>query len=750
MKTTTLQTTAGTPLIQLWFGNFFEPWLSNRTRVATALSEILDLGFNAINLDSKAWADFFARYRGEPASPYVGMQEFMMAEAHRRGLAHSFLALYMSGDNLYPALRDAPPVRGEDAIGPDGKSLNTYKYWSEKAQASMLEHVAGLMRLYGEGHVRFEGEGPVLPIHTMFDPIVKPSFDEEGRGRYLSWLEKRYGGDIAALNRRYQLGGKPVAAADMSAVALAEVDKRWSSLEVANSAKSHSLTGAATEEGPIASRGFAELAPADYWLRPAELDACTCAYPTAADFRDCTPSLWRWLDNQTWLAEETERFFATMKEKYRALDPRLFLMPVLAQWGMFFPPPGNRWWDTATRAIDPYRIAPHLDSALFIAAPLNPENDPDAYALGTELNIMRNCNAGRAWIAGLFVGRHTHGDLYRVVSPAEAIGTAAVHGAAGLHLYGYGGADDGGVLQHLDAGFKESLTAGNRWAARVLPRLAGQQRLKEAAILFPRATQLFEPMLLEEGRQHRLDLLGWYRQLADLGFNVDILHPDQVKAGAVSDYQLLVLPTDACYEFAPDTKLEHALAAWVQAGGVCLHGPGNALAKAALGIGEDIVEFDCIDAGDRLLIPDGWATVAYPATERVAGYHRRGGTALGQTRLGKGRVLSIGFPYGFAYATKRPPVPHGYHREEAVGVQLLQDQPVVRELRALRPERWCGGLGVESGWFDRSVVIVNHRNVPINLTTLLAVAGEADWQYRVGGEVLIPHSAVVIRHSERK
>lgn len=81
------------PLIQLWFGHFFHPWLSNRERVAAALDEIRDLGFNAINLDSKSWADFFARCRGEPASPYVAMQEFMMAEARRRGPAHSSLAV---------------------------------------------------------------------------------------------------------------------------------------------------------------------------------------------------------------------------------------------------------------------------------------------------------------------------------------------------------------------------------------------------------------------------------------------------------------------------------------------------------------------------------------------------------------------------------------------------------------------------------------------------------------------------------
>jgi hypothetical protein len=687
---------SGEPLLQLWFGNFFEPWLSNRARVAAALDDIRDLGFNAINLDSKAWADFLARARGEAASPYVAMQEFMMDEAHRRGLGHSFLAIYMSGDNLYPLLRDAPPVRGEDAIGPDGQSLNTYKYWSEKAQASMLGHVAGLLRLYGEGHVECAESAPCLPIHTMFDPIVKPSFDPEGRQRYLIWLEHRYAGDIDALNCRYRLQ---------------------------------------------ATR-FADLVATDYWLRPEELDACTCAYPSSADFRNRTPALWRWLDNQTWLAEETERFFATMKVKYRALEPRLFLLPVLQQWGMFFPPPGNRWWDTATRALDPYRLAPHLDATLFIAAPLNPENDPDAYALAVELGIMRNANAGRPWLAGLFMGRHKHADLYRVISPAEAIGTAAAHGAAGLHVYGYGGVDDGGVLQHLDAGFKGSLATGNRWATRVLPRLAAQQRHKEAAILFPRATHLFEPMLLKEGRQHRMDLLGWYRQLADLGFNVDILHPDEVKVGAASDYRLLVLPADACYDLAPDAVLEAALTAWVRKGGVCVHGPGNALAWAALHIREETVEFDCIEARDRLLIPDGWTTVAYPDAERLAGYHRRGGTAIGRTRRGMGHVVSVGFPHGFAYATKRPPIPHGYHREEAVGVQLLADHPLLRELGSLAPRRWCGGRGVETGWFDQSVVVVNHRNIPLDLSGLPVLGDQADWQYPLDAATLMPHAAV--------
>jgi hypothetical protein len=721
-----LQSGLPTPLVQLWFGNFFEPWLSSRERVGAALDEIRDLGFNAINLDSKAWADFFARYRGEPASQYVGMQEFMMSEAHRRGLGHSFLAVYLCGDNLYPALRDAPPVRGADAIGPDGQSLDTYLYGSEKAQASMLEHVAGLMRLYGEGHVRFAGREPSLPIHTMFDPIVKPSFDPEGRRQYLAWLERRYNGDIDALSRRYQLTDKPEAA----------------------NLKRQALPGAATKD-ISSSSAFADLAPTDYWLKPDELTHSTCGYPSEADFAGRSPALWRWIDNQTWLAEETERFFATMKVKYRALDPRLFLFPVLAQWGMFFPPAGNRWWDTATRAIDPYRIAPHVDATVFIAAPINPENDPDAHALSAELSIMRNANAGRPWIAGLFMGRHAHGDLYRFVSPAEVIGTAALHGAAGLHVYGYGGADDGGVLQHMGAPFKASLRTGNQWAARVLPKVAGLARLKEAAILFPRATQLFEPMLLEQGRKHRLDLLGWYRQLADLGFNVDILHPDQVKEGVAADYRVLVVPTDACYEFAPDPDLERALAGWVKAGGLCVHGAGSPLVRAALGLREDASEFDCITVGNGLLTPQGWAFATFPDAEPLALFHRRGGIAIGRTRLGRGHVLSVGFPYGYAYATRTPACPFGYNREEAHGVQLLDDHPVVQELGALRALRWRGGRGIETGWFDGAVVAVNHCTMPVDLSALLAEGGAADWQVEAGGRWLIPHSAIHVQFKKR-
>ena len=61
-------------MLSIWFGNFFEPFYSDPGAVRRGIAEAADLGFTTINLDSKAWADFFARYRGEPASQYVAMR----------------------------------------------------------------------------------------------------------------------------------------------------------------------------------------------------------------------------------------------------------------------------------------------------------------------------------------------------------------------------------------------------------------------------------------------------------------------------------------------------------------------------------------------------------------------------------------------------------------------------------------------------------------------------------------------------
>ena len=71
-----------------------------------------------------------------------------------------------------------PPVRGEEPMRPNGQPMGTYKYWSRAAQATMVEHVKGLLKLYGKG-MRRTPDGKII-MQTMFEPIPKPSFDAEG------------------------------------------------------------------------------------------------------------------------------------------------------------------------------------------------------------------------------------------------------------------------------------------------------------------------------------------------------------------------------------------------------------------------------------------------------------------------------------------------------------------------------------------------------------------------------------------
>lgn len=658
-------------MLGLWFGNFFEPFYSDREAVRRGIAEAVDLGFTSLNLDSKPWEDFFARYRGEPASQYVGMQEFMMAEAQKHGLDWTHLALYLCGDNLYPAIRDVPPVRGEESILPDGRPMGTYKYWSPKAQQTMVDHVLGLLKLYGAGmHRRPDGR---IVMQTMFDPIPKPSFDAEGKQKYLAWLAAHYGNDIARLNVRYGL----------------------------------------------AAKSFAELTPADYWLRPEQLDWVGCAIPTAEDFALRSPDFHRWIDNQTWLAGVMEDYFAAMQARWRAVAPQLYAEPVLHQWGYFFNPPDQPYWPTAKRALDVWRVAPHVDGVLFITSPLNAENQPDGMAVSVEGAILRSANGHRPFTGGLYLGRHVNGDIYRTVPPAEAIGTLVAAGAVNMHAYGYSGLDDGGVLFRMDDTFKDSLRAGNRWAAEVMP-LLDQPRTREVAILFPREMSLYEPLPVDAGGRHRMDLLGWYQQFTDLGWHVDILHPDQVAAGALRDYRHFIVSANSLYDLGDNTALETAVRAFVKGGGTVLHGPHCELARRALDIVEEKVEFDCLKWQEEL-IPHGWSTVAFPGGTALATYIQTGKTGLAETSLGDGRVLSFGFQYGYAYSRLTMPiVPPQYGKREMHPVVLLKETPVAvligtSPLAPLPPSR-----GVEFARFGSRLVIVNHRASPLDLSALKA------------------------------
>jgi len=658
------------PFFNMWFGNFFEPFYTNREASLKGITDIADLGFTSINFDSKPWEDFFARYRGEPASQYVEMQEFMIRETLKLGLQYDFLALYLCGDNLYPNIRSVPPVRGEDAILPDGTSMGTYKYWSPKAQKTMVDHVKGLMSLYGNGVSRHSDGRPV--VMTMFEPIPKPSFDEEGRHRYLAWLEKRYAGDISRFNSRYGL----------------------------------------------MAPSFAGLNPSEYWLRPEELNWVGCALPTASDFTGRTPDFHRWIDNQSYLAHELDLYLGTMKRHWEEMG--IYAEPNLHQWGYFFNPPTRRDWQTGQRALDVYRCAKHVDSAMFVAAPLNAENRADATALSVEGSILRGANEGKRFTAGLYLGRHINSDIYYVVPPAEAIATQIANGANGLFAYGYSGLDDGGVLFRMDPVFKNSIKAGTGWAKKVIP-LLDAPRAKETAILFPAEMSLYEPLELDEEGRHRMDLLGWYRQFRDLGWHVDIIHPDQVAEGCLKDYRHLVIPVNPLYDLGDNAATEAAVRKFVEDGGVIFHGPSCELAKRTFGIREEEIPFDCLRFESEEIIPHGWSTLSYKNGELLGTYIKSGKGAIVRTKIGKGSIYSVGFEYGYSYCRSTMPiVPPEYGNREMHPVVLLEKTPIeeligISPLLPMKPIK-----GVEFCLFGDHLVIVNHRSSPVEISSIKA------------------------------
>ena len=212
-----------------------------------------------------------------------------------------------------------------------------------------------------------------------------------------------------------------------------------------------------------------------------------------------------------------------------------------------------------------------------------------------------------------------------------------------------------------------------------------------------------------------MDLLGWYSQFTDLGWHVDIVHPDQVVAGALANHKHLVVPTNSLYDLGDNKALEAAVKKFVISGGNVFHGPDCQLAKCALGIKEQEIAFDCLDWPEEI-IPHGWKTVAFKGGKTIAKYILSGKTGIAQTKLGKGSVYSFGFQYGYAYCRRTMPiVPPQYGKREMHPVVLLTKTPMqmlagMSPLAPMRPLK-----GVESACFGKKFVIVNHRSSPVDI-----------------------------------
>lgn len=296
-------------------------------------------------------------------------------------------------------------------------------------------------------------------------------------------------------------------------------------------------------------------------------------------------------------------------------------------------------------------------------------------------------------------------------------------------------------MSRMDEMFKDSLRLGIRWAEKVIP-LLDAPRAKEIAILFPAEMSLYEPLEVDTGGRHRMDLLGWYQQFTDLGWHVDVVHPDQVVAGVLKDYEHLVIPTNSLYDLGNNLKLEAAVKQFVRSGGSVFHGPHCELARRALGVKEAPVNFDCVD-WDEEIIPHGWSTVSFKGGKAIARYIQQGKAGIAQTKLGKGNVYSFGFQYGYSYSRQTMPiVPPQYGKREMHPVVLLSNTPVaklagVSSCAPMKPVK-----GVEFARFGRKLVIVNHRSSPLDISGIKARKAIA--QVPTARGWLAAHSAVYL------
>lgn len=224
----------------------------------------------------------------------------------------------------------------------EGKDGKWYRYWSDKAKDSMEAHVARLMEAYGDNYVTVLCEGRERkPICSMWDPIVAPSFDEEGKSRYLRWLSDEYQGDIRLFNQAYG----------------------------------------------VEKESFASLEKEDYWFEcryekdvlTDETDRSRLTF-SEEDVKNQTPRARMLMDNRKWQCKELCLYFEDMEKRLHKIDPALYLCPDMAQWGYFL----------------------NVDCTHFISVPVTPDGDAEVYVTACHHSMMRSMNRGREFVGGIY------------------------------------------------------------------------------------------------------------------------------------------------------------------------------------------------------------------------------------------------------------------------------------------------------------------------------------------------------------
>jgi hypothetical protein len=364
-------------------------------------------------------------------------------------------------------------------------------------------------------------------------------------------------------------------------------------------------------------------------------------------------------------------------------------------------------------------------------------------------------NPNRPFITEFYVGKHTEGDIYRELTPAEIIGSAVGSGAFGYHVYGYLGLDDGGVMHKLPKEFHDSIRVGNDWAKQAIPLLT-PSRIKQIAILFQSQMAVMENYMVEGNTMRRMDSLGWYQLCSDAGFMVDVIHEDQIQDGVLSDYAVLIVPENDCYAIEPNPKAQAQVKAFAENGGIVFTGATHPYAAELFEMGATPHPKQCIRIKDGLILNDD-QFYALTNLEPLAVYEDSHMTAIGVKSIGKGKVYGFGFMAGAQYVAPRSDsVPPKYGNKAYYPINLVQDDPM-RELLKKELSSVLGQYTKDGSLpqlrknicfsaFQNGVVVVNHSSYPYDLS---AFAGKKLCQYPAG-EMLLPHSAAVILSEEKQ
>jgi len=647
------------PAYMAWFGNFFEPYFSSKAAVDDGLKDLRALGMNSVVLDSKLWSDFTRYFRTGEASQYVKMQKYISGKCREEGLGVSFLALFAIGDNLYPEIYDYPPEFVEQPVDFWGKPYRGYRHWS---QPQMEEHVRHCLQLYefiaGDAAAKTvdSQERERLPFYFYHSPIFAPCFDADGRKVYLDWLADEY--SLEEINARY---GTSFSA-------------------------------------------FDEMRGADYWVHPDHPEEEARFVPSPEDYALRSATVLKYADNQGFKHGVMKRYFRDIVARLREREPRFYFYAALSQWKYFF----SDYVHIQNRGWDLWDLGESLDSPSFITMPIDNHGNVEPYVVPCELAMLRSASRDRDFVGSLFLGRYMANDVYAVASPAEVIASAFGAGATELYFYGYNGLDDGGNFGKWGVPERASLRQALDWFAEVRERAGGRRKTRHAAIVFPFASYTLSAHATDAADYvaFREDLLGWYRQFSDHGLSPDILHPSQVRAGALRRYGCVIVPADPHYWALPDPGMEEALRAYVEEGGTLLHSISE-LAERAFDFASEPHAPDSIGWEEKI-VTGSRRFVSYPTGEPEAAYLGDGRSAYAIRAAGRGTIHSFGLHYGYAYGSREHlPVARAYKKENHYPLTVIARTPVDKLLTESGLSRGRR-RGTESIPFAKGTLYVNH------------------------------------------